>query len=126
MFRWTVFIFDQPAANAYSYLPLFKNEILNGSGLFHGIMMLVTRAVARPTSQIITGYFNSNLWGKNLKKWSTIGYLNSKRILILTLFNWLVYQSYDHLIGFEEVLRCFNICYYGMVGYLMYIETFTL
>ena len=88
--------------------------------------MLVSRAVARPTSQIITGYFNSNLWGKNLIKWSTIGYLNSTRILTLTLINVLVYNSCADTEGFEEILRYFNICYFGIVGYLMYMETYTL
>ena len=98
--RWSVFILDQPAANAYSYLPLFKKEIMNGQ-LFHGILMLVSRAVARPTSQIITGYYNENLWGKNLIKWSTIGYLNSTRVLTMTLLNVLVYNSFHDVEGFE-------------------------
>lgn len=72
---------------------------MNGQ-LFHGIAMLVSRAVARPTSQIITGYCNNNLWGKNLKKWSTIAYLNSTRILTMTLLNVLAYNSYNDVEGF--------------------------
>jgi hypothetical protein len=91
--RWFVFIFDQPSANAYSFIPLFKKEIWNGE-LWHGILMLTSRAIARPTSQIITGWFNSNLWGKNLIKWSTIAYLNSARVLTLTLLNYLAMNTY--------------------------------
>ena len=98
IFRWSVFILDQSSANGYGFIPLFKSEIANGSGLVHGIFILISKAVARPVSQIITGYYNSNLWGKNLIKWSTIMYLNSGRVLTLTLLNWLSFNSF-HDIG---------------------------
>lgn len=99
----------------------------NYTSLWQPIAILTSRGIARPSFQIITGFFNGNLFGANLRKWYTICYLNTFRILLLALINYLAFISIEgESEVYVQILEYFNVCYYGMVGYLMYLETYTL
>ena len=110
---------DQIFANGFSFAGLAQSQF-GGKGCFwRGCLVMASKAVARPSMQITTGFFNNNLFGKNLRKWGTICYLNTARMLTLPAINY--YSRED-----EDFMHYFNVCYYGFVGYLMYLETYTL
>lgn len=84
---------------------------------------MTLKSILRPVSQIVSAYFNGNLTRDNFRRWVVIGYLNTVRALILCGINWVWLTKVGE--GSEENLEFFNICYYGFVGYLMDIETYS-
>lgn len=88
--RWLIFVLDQSMTNGLRFITLFKTEFIakNYHSVIAPISVMVSRAIARPSSQIIAAYFNGNLTAKNAKKWLTVAYLNSARALTLCLVNY--------------------------------------
>lgn len=88
--RWLIFVFDQAITNGLRFIPLFRTEFLTKEYDCSVVpfLVIVSRSVSRPSSQIVTAYFNSNLTDKNLRKWVRIACLNSVRALALCLVNY--------------------------------------
>ncbi len=88
--RWLIFVIDQPIANSLRFLPLIQTEFTSNKHptLIIPIIVITIRSILRPLSQICSALINKNLTNKNLKKWITIGYLNTCRALFLALLNY--------------------------------------
>lgn len=91
--------------------------------------MLACRSIVRPFTQTVSAYFNNNLSRHNSRKWLKVAWRNFTRALTLVLINYAVLVS--HSSGTKDngeimhQLQFFNLCYYGFVGYLMYLETYS-
>jgi hypothetical protein len=72
---------------------------------------------------MFSSYLNGSLTNKRFKRWLSIMYLNTVRILILCGINWVWLRQLGEN-GDERDLEFFNLFYYGFMGYLGYLGTY--